>query len=398
MTILKLDMYQAAAVAALVLLLGRFLSGKFPVFKKYCIPDPVVGGVVFAIAHLILRSAGIVEIELDTTLQTFFMLIFYTGVGFTASFKLLKSGGKMVIVFLILTIGMCILQNFTGAGIAMLFGVDPRVGVMAGSIPMVGGHATAASFAPVFEAAGVVGAEAVGVASATFGLVMGCMIGGPIATRRIRQFSLHSDIKPEKVETKTEAHSAIDPTRFLNAMLFLIIATGAGTIICKLLSGIMIMGQPFAFPQTIGGLVAGAIARNVWDAMHKEIPMEEVDTIGGYSLSLFLGVAMINLKLWQLADLALPMIVMLLGQTLLMFVIAYFVIFNVMGRNYDAAVITTGFCGFGMGASPNAMANMQAVIEKYGPSPKAIFVVSMVAALFIDFFNSIIITVFLNVL
>lgn len=399
MSILELNMYQTAAVAGLVLLLGRFISNKFPVFKRYCIPDPVVGGVIFAVLHLILRSAGIVEISLDTTLQTFFMLIFYTGVGFTASFKLLKSGGKMVFVFLILSIGMCILQNLTGAGIAAVFGVDPRVGVMAGSIPMVGGHATAASFAPVFEAEGVTGAEAVGIASATFGLVMGCMIGGPIATRRIKQYRLHSSLSADAADTKKEEHhNTIDSTRFLNAMLFLVIATGIGTYICRYLQGMTIMGRPFSFPQTIGGLIAGAVIRNLYDAVNRDIPMEEVDTIGGYSLSLFLGVAMINLKLWQLAELALPMVMILVGQTVLMFVIAYVIVFNVMGRSYDAAVITTGFCGFGMGASPNAMANMQAVIVKYGPAPTAIFVVSMVAALFIDFFNSIVITAFLNVL
>ena len=394
----ELNMYQAAAMAGLALLLGRFVSNRVPFFKKYCIPDPVVGGVIYAVLHLILKSAGILEISLDTTLQTFFMLIFYTGVGFTASFKLLKSGGKLVLVFLVLTIGMCVLQDVTGAGIATVFGIDPRIGLMTGSIPMVGGHATSAAFAPVFEAEGVVGAEAVGIAAATFGLVMGCMIGGPIATRRIRQHSLHSTETAEETKTKAEAKHEINGTRFLNAMLFLIIATGAGTIISMWLQGITILGRPFSFPQTIGGLVAGAIVRNVCDALHKEIPMEEVDTIGGYSLSMFLGVAMINLKLWQLAELAFPMVVMLLGQTVLMFIIAYFVIFNLMGRNYDAAVITTGFCGFGMGASPNAMANMQAVTVKYGPSPKAIFVVSMVAALFIDFFNSIVITVFLNIL
>jgi len=326
-------------------------------------------------------------------------LMFYTGVGFTASFKLLKTGGKLVFVFLVLSVGMCILQNITGAGIATIFGVDPRIGVMAGSIPMVGGHATAASFAPVFEAEGVVGAEAVGIASATFGLVMGCMIGGPIATRRIKQYKLHSAIVEDKAETTKEVHhNAIDSTRFLNGMLFLVIATGIGTYICQYLQGITIMGRPFSFPQTIGGLIAGAVIRNLYDCLNKEIPMEEVDTIGGYSLSLFLGIAMINLQLWQLAELALPMIMILLGQTVLMFLVAYFIIFNVMGRDYDAAVVTTGFCGFGMGASPNAMANMQAVIVKYGPAPTAIFVVSMVAALFVDFFNSIVITAFLNVL
>ena len=181
-------------------------------------------------------------------------------------------------------------------------------------------------------------------------------------------------------------------------MLFLVIATGIGTYICKYLQGLTIMGRPFSFPQTIGGLIAGVVVRNVWDMMHKELPMEELDTIGGYSLSLFLGVAMINLKLWQLTELALPMIMILLGQTVLMAVVSYFIIFNFMGRNYDAAVISTGFCGFGMGASPNAMANMQAVTAKYGPAPTAIFVVSIVAALFIDFTNSIVITAMMNIL
>lgn len=236
MKIIELNMYQAAAAAGLVLLLGRFISNRFFVFKKYCIPDPVVGGVVFAVMHLIFRQLGILEISMDTTLQTFFMLIFYTGVGFTASFRLLKSGGKMVFIFLVLTIGMCILQNAAGAGIAGLFHIDPRIGLMTGSIPMVGGHATATAFAPVFEAEGVAGAEAVGIASATYGLVMGCLIGGPIATRRIRQYHLHSKEKDTAVlseqETgKKETAGTIDTSRFLNAMLFLVIATGAGTLI-----------------------------------------------------------------------------------------------------------------------------------------------------------------------
>lgn len=398
MRVLELNMYQTAAAAGLVLLLGRAISNRFTFFRRYCIPDPVVGGVVFAVAHLILRSAGILEITMDTTLQTFFMLIFYSGIGFSASFGLLKKGGRLVFVFLFLSIGMCILQNLTGAGIAMLFGVDPKVGVMAGSIPMVGGHATAAAFAPVLEAEGVTGAEAVGIASATFGLVMGCMIGGPIATRRIKQFNLHSALAVEETGEENKTAGRIDSVRFLNGMLFLVIATGFGTYVCQYLQGLTIMGRPFSFPQTIGGLIAGAIIRNVFDIAGKKIPMEEVDTIGGYSLSLFLSMAMINLKLWQLAELALPMIMMLLGQTVLMFIIAYFIIFRAMGHDYDAAVITTGFCGFGMGASPNAMANMQAVTVKYGPAPTAIFVVSMVAALFIDFFNSIVVTAFLNIL
>ena len=393
---IQLDMYQAAAVAALVLLLGRFLVRNLDLLRRYCIPEPVAGGVVFALAHLALRQAGILEISFDSTLQTFFMVVFFCSVGFTACFRLLKKGGLQVLLFLGIAVMMCVLQNGLGAFIASAFGLDPRLGLATGSIPMVGGHGTAASFGPLLEKAGVSGASAVAIASATFGLVAGCVIGGPTAVSRIRQKNLHSfetaTGSNEVVVDKNEVTGAIDSGRFLNAALCLALAIGAGTVVSAWLNKV------FTFPIYIGAMLVAAFIRNTTDMAGKEIPMEEISTIGSFRLSLFLGLAMMGLKLWELADLAVPMVVMLVAQTVLMMVYAYFVVFNLLGKNYDAAVMTSGFCGFGMGATPNAMANMQAITQKYGPAPTAYFVVPLVGSLFIDFMNTIIITSFLNLL
>ena len=391
---IQLDMYQAAAVAALVLLLGRFLVRNLDLLRRYCIPEPVAGGVVFALAHLALRQAGILEISFDSTLQTFFMVVFFCSVGFTACFRLLKKGGLQVLLFLGIAVMMCVLQNGLGAFIASAFGLDPRLGLATGSIPMVGGHGTAASFGPLLEKAGVSGASAVAIASATFGLVAGCVIGGPTAVSRIRQKNLHSfeTATGSNEVVKNEVTGAIDSGRFLNAALCLALAIGAGTVVSAWLNKV------FTFPIYIGAMLVAAFIRNTTDMAGKEIPMEEISTIGSFSLSLFLGLAMMGLKLWELADLAVPMVVMLVAQTVLMMVYAYFVVFNLLGKNYDAAVMTSGFCGFGMGATPNAMANMQAITQKYGPAPTAYFVVPLVGSLFIDFMNTIIITSFLNLL
>ena len=394
MKVIELDMYQATAVAAIVLLLGRILVDKIAILRKYCIPAPVVGGFIYAILHLVVRSAGILEISADMTLKNVFMVAFFCSVGYTASFKMLKKGGIQTIVFLLLAVVMVILQNCLGAGLASAFGLDPRLGLATGSIPMVGGHGTAGSFGPMLEELGVANANVVAIASATFGLVAGCAIGGPIAYNKIHKFNLKSvalDTTIEEMVEKDET-GAIDSKQFLDAFLYLIIAIGAGTVVS------MFLGKLMTFPFYIGAMLVGAVIRNVMDAMQKEIPMEEIGTLGGSCLSIFLGLAMIDMKLWQLAELALPLVVMLAAQTILMFVYAYFVVFNVLGRTYDAAVMTTGFCGFGMGATPNAMANMQAVTGQYGPAPTAFMVVPLVGSLFIDFCNASILTAFINFL
>ena len=393
MKTIQLDMYQATAVAALVLLLGRVLVSKIAVLRKYCIPAPVVGGFLYAIVHTIVRGMGILEIQSDMTLKNVFMVAFFCSVGFTASFKMLKKGGIQTIVFLALAAVMCIIQNVAGAGLATVFGLDPRLGLATGSIPMVGGHGTAGSFGPLLESLGVANAEVVAIASATFGLVAGCAIGGPIATAKIRKFKLGAAADAAAAETVVEEEdTSLDSKNILDALLYLIVAIGLGTIVS------MFLGKLMTFPFYIGAMLVGAIIRNIADAQNKELPMDEIGSIGGAALSVFLGLAMIDMKLWQLAELAVPMIVMLVAQTLIMFLYAYFVVFNVLGKTYDAAVMTSGFCGFGMGATPNAMANMQAITGQYGPAPTAFMVVPLVGSLFIDFVNATIITTFVNIL
>ena len=394
MKVLELDMYQATAVAAVVLLLGRILVDKIAILRRYCIPAPVVGGFIYAIVHLAVRSAGIVEISADMTLKNVFMVAFFCSVGYTASFKMLKKGGIQTLIFLGLAVVMVVAQNCLGAGLATAFGLDPRLGLATGSIPMVGGHGTAGSFGPLLEGLGVANANVVAIASATFGLVAGCAIGGPIAYNKIKKYNLKSVAAIEGTEQVVEKDEtgSIDSKQFLDAFLYLIIAIGIGTIVS------LFLGKLMTFPFYIGAMLVGAVIRNIMDARKKEIPMEEIGTLGGSCLSIFLGLAMIDMKLWQLASLALPLVVMLAAQTVLMFLYANFVVFNVLGKSYDAAVMTTGFCGFGMGATPNAMANMQAVTGEYGPAPTAFMVVPLVGSLFIDFFNASILTGFINFL
>ncbi|WP_194610852.1 sodium/glutamate symporter [Clostridium vitabionis] len=389
------NMYQALAVAAVMLILGQLLVNRIDFLKRYCIPAPVVGGLIFAIAHCILRSAGIVEFNMDDTLQKVFMTAFFCSVGYQAAFSMLKKGGIGVLKFLFLAVAMCVLQDLVGGFGAKLFGLDARMGLCMGSIPLVGGHGTSGSFGPFLEERGVVGATTVAIASATYGLISGCLIGGPIAAGKIRKYHLHSTAKitqTEQTVEKDENTGMIDSSKMLNATLYIVIAVGLGTVVTAL------FGRVLTVPGYIGAMVVAAIIRNVADSKKIAVPMDEINSLGNVCLSLFLGMAMISLKLWQLIDLAIPMIVILLIQTVIMYFYASFVVFGVMGRDYDAATIASGFCGFGMGATPNAMANMQAVTRQFGPAPVAFMIVPLVGSLFIDFFNATIITAFANFL
>lgn len=393
---ITLDMYQTIAVAVVVLILGAFLKRKTSFLEKFCIPAPVIGGLIFAIFTLICYSTGILEIDFDDTLKEVCMVFFFTSVGFQANLKVLKSGGKPLLIFLVLVIVLIITQNFTAIGLANLLGLDSLTGMTTGSIPMVGGHGTAGAFGPVLEDFGISGATTVCTAAATFGLVAGSLMGGPIGNRLIKKHNLLETIKNDddtllvEEEEKHERHFSM----YAPAVFQLIIAVGIGTIFSKLLS---LTGM--TFPIYIGAMIAAAIMRNIGEYTGKiTIHMGEINDLGGICLSLFLGIAMITLKLWQLADLALPLVILLAGQVALMFLFSYIVVFNVMGRNYDAAVLVAGTCGFGMGATPNAMANMQAICEKYGPSVKAYLIIPIVGSLFADFLNSLTITFFINLL
>lgn len=393
---ITLDMYQTIAVAVVVLILGAFLKRKISFLEKFCIPAPVIGGLIFAIFTLICYSTGILEIDFDDTLKEVCMVFFFTSVGFQANLKVLKSGGKPLLIFLVLVIILIITQNFTAIGLANLLGLDSLTGMTTGSIPMVGGHGTAGAFGPVLEDFGISGATTVCTAAATFGLVAGSLMGGPIGNRLIKKHNLLETIKNDddtllvEEEEKHERHFSM----YAPAVFQLIIAVGIGTIFSKLLS---LTGM--TFPIYIGAMIAAAIMRNIGEYTGKiTIHMGEINDLGGICLSLFLGIAMITLKLWQLADLARPLVILLAGQVALMYLFSYIVVFNVMGRNYDAAVLVAGTCGFGMGATPNAMANMQAICEKYEPSVKAYLIIPIVGSLFADFLNSLTITFFINLL
>ena len=396
MITIEMNMYHATAIAALVLMLGRLLVKKVPLFSRYCIPAPVVGGLVYSLVHLVLYMTGIATINFDGTLQSFFMTVFFTSVGFMASFALLKKGGVQVFIFLGVSIVLVTCQDIIGSVLAGVLGLDPRLGLAMGSIPLVGGHGTAGSFGPMMEELGIEGAAVVSLAAATYGLVSGSMMGGPVATARLKKHNLKSTVT-SVAQNNDAAEAAAAPEvnneKFLNAALYFALAIGAGELISKVFVAI-----GMTMPSYIGAMLAAAVIRNIVDAAKVEAPMAEIDALGNLSLNLFLAMALMGLKLWQLIDLALPMIIILLVQTVFMAFYAYFVVFNIMGRDYEAAVMSAATCGFGMGATPNAMANMGAIANKYGPAPRAFFVVPLVGSLFIDFFNSVIISAFLSFL
>ena len=392
----ELNMYQTLAIAVLVLILGKFLKKKINFLEKFCIPAPVVGGLIFAIMTCVLYSLGIAELSFDDTLREVCMVFFFTSVGFQANLKVLKSGGKSLIIFLGLVIGLILAQNFLAVGMSQVLKLNPLIGLCTGSIPMVGGHGTAGAFGPVLEDFNVASATTLCTAAATFGLITGSLIGGPIGKQLIEKKDLlktaitEDDSLLVEEEKKHTRHTTMYPS----AVFQLILAIGLGTIFSWLLTK-----TGMTFPVYIGAMIAAALIRNVGEYSGKfTIYMGEINDIGGISLSLFLGMAMITLKLWQLASLALPLVILLGAQILLMFLFARFVVFNIMGRDYDAAVLAAGTCGFGMGATPNAMANMQAICDRYAPSVKAYLIIPLIGSLFADFLNSLIVTFFINLL
>ncbi len=387
-------MYQTLAVAVLVLMLGAYLKKKIHFLEQFCIPAPVVGGLLFAIFTCVCYVTGVAEFSFDDILREVCMVFFFTSVGFQANLKVLKSGGRSLIVFLGLVITLIILQNLVAVGMSKLLGLNPLIGMCTGSIPMVGGHGTAGAFGPVLEDFNIDGATTICTAAATFGLICGSLVGGPLGKRLIEKRDLLKTAIPEddsllvEDEEKHERHTNM----YAMAVFQLILAIGLGTVFSYFLTK-----TGMTFPIYIGAMIAAALFRNIGEYSGKfTIHMGEINDLGGISLSLFLGIAMITLKLWQLADLALPLFILLAAQALLICVFTYFVEFNIMGRDYDAAVLVAGTCGFGMGATPNAMANMQAICEKYTTSVKAYLLIPLVGSLFADFINSLVITFFIN--
>lgn len=402
-----LDLYQTVCAAVLALWLGTFIKNKVDFMQRFCIPSPVIGGLLFALLTLVGYLSGLFIVDFDDTLKQVFMVLFFTSVGYQANFKTVKQGGKPLLLMVVLVGVLVCVQNLTASGIAMGLGLNGLIGMTAGSIPMVGGHGTSGAFGPVLEEMGVAGATTLTTAAATFGLVAGSLIGGPLAQRLIEKHKLlrnDNQARPvggskeaELAESLVSSQSKTKGTTgdYTKGLYLLIIAVGLGTLVSSLLNM-----TGFTFPIYMGGMLAAAIIRNIdeYGGNWVGVPMREIDEMGGICLSLFLGIAMISLKLWELAELALPLCLMLTAQVLIMIVFAYFICFRVMGKDYDAAVLSAGFCGFGMGATPNAMANIQAVCDKYVPSVKAFLIIPIVGSMFTDFVNSMLITLFVNVI
>ncbi|NLZ35346.1 MAG: sodium/glutamate symporter [Clostridiales bacterium] len=394
---IKLDIFETMALATIVFYFGAYIRKRIKVLEKYCIPSAVVGGMIFSILMLIFKLNSILTISLDTTLQQVFMTAFFTSIGYTASFRLLKQGGVKVIIFLILSTILVITQNILGVSLASAFKLNPLLGLTTGSIPLVGGHGTSGSFGPLLEGMGVKGATTVAFASATFGLVMGSILGGFAAKTLIERNKLKT-VKEYRDKTipvsdfHQDNEAVLSHKRLMNGAAWIFLAMGIGAIITKFMEGLGL-----TFPSYIGAMLAAAIIKNICDLRKVKLEDKEIETLGGISLSFFLSLALMGLKLWELFDLALPLIIMLIAQTILMFVFGYYIVFRVMGKDYEAAVFVSALCGFGMGSTANAVANMDALTDKYGFAKTPYLVVPIVGCLFIDFINSFVITIFINI-
>jgi glutamate:Na+ symporter, ESS family len=404
--VFKLDMMQTLALASVVLFVGYAIRKRVRVLDRYNIPAPVVGGFLFAAVALTARLQGWVAFEFDISLQAPLMIAFFTTIGLGASLSLLKVGGPQVVLFWGLATLLAVFQDGVGVLLARALGVHPFLGLIAGSITMTGGHGTGAAFGKLMEEQyQFPGAVTLAMAAATFGLVSGGIIGGPIGTRLIGRYGLKSaasagaaPVKPgvealgldSEIDTEM-AGEAPSAYRLLKTMTVILVAMWAGSLLSRWL------GQYVTLPAYIWAMIIAAVIRNSDEYLGRlRLEQRIVDDLGTIALSLFLAMALMSLRLWELLDLAVPMLIILCVQVTMMGAFAYFVTFRLMGRDYDAAIMAGGHCGFGLGATPNAVANMEALVERFGVAPRAFLVVPMVGAFFIDFTNSLIISAYIN--
>lgn len=404
---IKLDLIQTVAFAGVVLYLGHALIRMIKSLAKYNIPAPVVGGLVIAFINLFGKMAGLSFFEFEMTLRDPLMIAFFTTVGFSASLSLLKTGGPQVLLFYGLATTIVFLQNVLGVGLTFPFKIHPLYGIISGSMTMTGGPATAMAFGPIFEQVGVPAGTSVAIAAAIFGIIAGGLVGGPVATLIIEKRRLkattnqkkENSLNPIKIIlaeadlTCGEAEETIKAKDFIKNVVILLVAMGIGAWLSRLIAGAGI-----TLPAYIGAMLVAAALRNLDDFTHIfGLSEKTLETIGHASLALFLAMALMTLRLWELAGLVLPLLVILIFQVILVVLMAIWLIFPLMGRDYDAAVMSGGFCGFALGTTANAMANMKALVDRFGRAPRAFLVVPLVGAFFIDFTNALIITLFFNI-
>jgi ESS family glutamate:Na+ symporter len=402
---LELDLVGTLAFGGVVLLAGYVLREWIPALARYNLPEPVIGGFLVAVVVLLAHQSGHEIVRFDTTLQSPLMIAFFTTIGFGASLSLLKVGGPQVLRFFVLAAGFTVIQNLLGIGIAMAFGFDPLFGMLAGSVTMAGGPATGLAFAPLFEAAGIAGAASIAVAAAMAGIIAGGIVGGPLSTFLIDRFELHTrltgDASIAVVDPKTQANLAElvadrrtepDPRWLLKNLVAILCAMWVGSWVSR---GFAALG--LTLPAYIGAMLVAAALRNLDDATGwLGLSHRFINGFGAVSLALFLVIALMTLRLWELAGLALPLLTIIVAQVVVAALFAAFLVYRIMGRDYESAVMSGGFVGFMLGTTANAMAVMRTLVDRYGPAPAAFLVAPLVGAFFIDFTNALVITVFLN--
>ncbi|MFU2058373.1 sodium/glutamate symporter [Avibacterium volantium] len=397
--LIKVGMFQTLALAVVAIYVGEFIRQQFPIWKKYCIPSPVIGGVIFALLTTLSHSLDLISFQFDyKTINTFFYNVFFAAMGFAASFALLKKGGKLVLIFSALAAVLAILQNVLALGVGTLLDMNPLTALMAGSIPLTGGHGNAAAFAPLAEQQGAVGAMEVAIAAATFGLVAGCMLGGPLGRGLIKKYHLEHQVENGQVIEREDNGilAKISYRRSSQAAFLLLLACGIGQTLFYLMQ--------VAFPKVnipihVMSMLGGVVLRLILDTRKRDNQAlyETIGIIGEISLAIFVSVVIITMQLWKLADLAIPLIIILVLQVLLCYVFCVFITFRLCGKNYDSAVIATGHSGFGLGAVPVSMATMTAVCARYRYSKIAFFVVPLIGGFISNISNALIITFFLNI-
>ena len=408
---MELDLYMTAGAGILALCLGVFFTRTVPALKRFCIPAPVSGGLAVSLLTLAAHALFKLDFNFDGTFKDLCMILFFTSVGFQSDLRVLRRGGRPLGVMVGLVAVLIVVQNLLALGIARGMHLDPLVGMATGSIPMCGGHGTAGGFSPLLQARGLQNAASVTMAAATFGLVAGSLIGGPLGEWLIRRHTLAQPscgqddpvVSLEAAEAAEEKRRATPVSeeqafrRYSQAVCQLVLCVALGMGVSKLLS---LTG--LTFPTYFGALLVGALVRNLFGhpAPGRASPLciNEITALGNICLSLFLGMAMATLKLWELAGLMLPLVVILLAQALFMVLFAGLAAFPALGRDYDAAVLASGLCGFGLGATPNAMANMSAVCYKYHYAVRPFIIVPILGAMFVDLINTGVITLFLNIL
>ena len=377
---LELNQISTLFLAVGLYLIGIAIVNRIGFLNRFLIPAPVVGGLLFALLAFLLKTTGIVEFTLDTSLQTLFMIAFFTTVGLGASYKLIKLGGKLLMIYLLLCGVTVFMQNAIGVSLAQILGIEPLLGAMAGAITLNGGHGGAAAYGQTIESLGISSAITIGMAAATLGLISGSLTGGPVARYLIKKNNLKpiSETTSEYIE---EDEKSIESHSFLIQIGLITGSMAVGTYLGDLFTNV----TGFVLPAYIGTMFVAVVIRNIIDRFAKgAVNMKEVNLIGDVSLAVFLSMALMSIKLWELADLALPLLGIVLIQVIFLVFYTIFIMFPLLGKDYNAAVMVSGFLGHGLGATPNAMANMSATVNQFGPSRTAFLVVPIVGGFLID--------------